>query len=341
MTAAGSALCLSCSEWCTRLLTASLQSLVLGGLVPLLLHCSRKSTPLKSLTILWHLCVIGGALSTFFAWGEGMLLLEWMLPLTLIYTLQTFRSRRRTVSFLLATLIMSGSLSFSLLLASGNVTEGNRLFLSQGCIWCHLSAEDSFSGLPNRLEARLTQEGKNVANPREWFYLHLYAPEASGDPCPPMPSLFRLQEKPLGAPSPWALPVRLPERLELVPSAEARHLANALLSLRTPGPHKASSKASPIRGEALFFSKCAACHGRNGLGDGVNYPPLTDRAWLTLPPAELRSLILNGKTGKIIVHGREWNSTMSSPGVASEQDAESVRLYLLQRFAPSDPPENQ
>lgn len=88
------------------------------------------------------------------------------------------------------------------------------------------------------------------------------------------------------------------------------------------------------RGESLFYAKCAACHGRNGLGDGVNYPPLTDITKYRDTPDELRQIIFNGKSGIITVHGREWNSMMRPPGISNEIDAKAVQLYLQRRFMP-------
>lgn len=87
------------------------------------------------------------------------------------------------------------------------------------------------------------------------------------------------------------------------------------------------------RGAALYAAKCAACHGKNGEGQALNYPPLQGSEWLTPSPNRpaLESIIKDGLQGPITVKGREWNSTMLPPGITAPDDIRSVIEYL-QRF---------
>lgn len=170
---------------------------------------------------------------------------------------------------------------------------------------------------------------------RERLYLHFYAPKlARNAQCPPISTFFVRKDKQPGEYSPWALPVKISDDEEIVPTARARALADFLLALRPPISTGNNRNDLIARGESLFYAKCAACHGRNGLGDEVNYPPLTDIAKYKNNLEELRHLILNGKSGVITVHGREWNSSMRPPGITGETDTEAVLLYLQERFMP-------
>ncbi len=75
------------------------------------------------------------------------------------------------------------------------------------------------------------------------------------------------------------------------------------------------------------------CHGRNGSGDAVNYPPLEGSEWLVEDDARLRDIIRNGLEGKIKVKGRDWDSVMLPPGVTKDDDAEAIIRYIQAEFA--------
>lgn len=87
------------------------------------------------------------------------------------------------------------------------------------------------------------------------------------------------------------------------------------------------------RGAALYAAKCAACHGKNGEGQALNYPPLQGSEWLTPSPERpsLESIIRDGLQGPITVKGQEWNSTMLPPGITAPDDIRAVMEYI-QRF---------
>ena len=89
---------------------------------------------------------------------------------------------------------------------------------------------------------------------------------------------------------------------------------------------RARAAAVMEKGRGVYLSKCAICHGNDGMGDKVTYPPLAGSEWLKeKPDAEIVKIILQGLTGPITVNGKEWNSTMLPPGVTNSRDLAFLR----------------
>lgn len=209
-----------------------------------------------------------------------------------------------------------------------------------------------------------------AAQVREWLALHLYNPREAQfkkpwTVCPAMPGLF--EERPVegNAPSTAALPVRMEQGRELVPSPRGERLLNYLASLRRVEPSvkrdrihsfpalahihpdyaahppavdmerlkKARAAAVMEKGRGVYLSKCAICHGNDGMGDKVTYPPLAGSEWLKeKPDAEIVKIILQGLTGPITVNGKEWDSTMLPPGVTDSRDLANLLTFLRRQF---------
>lgn len=211
---------------------------------------------------------------------------------------------------------------------------------------------------------------RRAAQVRDWLALHLYNPREAqfNKPwtvCPAMPGLF--EERPVegNAPSTAALPVRMKRGRELVPSPRGERLLNYLESLRRVEPSlkrdqihsfpalshihpdyaahppavdmerlkKARAAAVMEKGRGVYLSKCAICHGNDGMGDKVTYPPLAGSEWLReKPDAEIVKIILQGLTGPITVNGKEWDSTMLPPGVTDSRDLANLLTFLRRQF---------
>lgn len=230
-------------------------------------------------------------------------------------------------------------------------SDGAHVLAGRGCLLCHACGPvpsvtgqgPSLDGLMGRVQGKVSVEDRMVASPREWLYLHLYNP---GDrlwgkvrsTCPAMPGLFEWRDRPAQGRSPEALSVRVSEGKELVPSPAAVALVDFLSSLEGASggaeDAAASQQALLAKGKRLYLSKCAVCHGRNGAGDAVNYPPLEGSEWLVEDDARLRDIIRNGLEGKIKVKGREWDSLMQPPGVTRDEDAEAIIRYIQAEFSP-------
>lgn len=215
-------------------------------------------------------------------------------------------------------------------------------------------------------------EKLRAAAPDEWLMLHLYNPRAAvlGRPwsiCPSMSFLFEKRKIKGARPDPTALPVKTEEGYEIVPTRRAVELVDYLKTLkragmmaghgreyrylRVPWTHITKEYArdtpdideTPIaaarsaivmeKGKQIFLSKCSICHGANGKGDMINYPPLDGSEWIAVKePEVLAGIIRNGLTGPIEVNGKEWDSTMLPPGVVNAGELAPLMTYLLREF---------
>ncbi len=225
-------------------------------------------------------------------------------------------------------------------------------------------------------ENALTEQDELAAQPREWLALHLYHPAeqrlgVTWSICPAMTGVFETRRFSGSKPSADALPVRTEPGYEVVPTARGRHLLTYLESLYRPPltPKKGMEHLKPDtrhidaayvdhttahytaklaekraalalkKGRDIFLNKCSICHGRDGMGDKINYPPLKDSDWLKeKSDKELVDLILNGLSGPIVVNGRKWDSTMLPPGVTDARDIARLITFLRKHFVNVDRP---
>lgn len=86
-------------------------------------------------------------------------------------------------------------------------------------------------------------------------------------------------------------------------------------------------------GQALYAAKCAACHGKDGMGSPGDYPPLRGSEWLTDEPSRLPEIISQGLRGPIEVRGEAWDKTMLPPGISSPEQVQQLIEYLRREFA--------
>ncbi|MEE0764169.1 c-type cytochrome [Akkermansia sp.] len=219
-------------------------------------------------------------------------------------------------------------------------------------------------------EDAVSRSTRRAAQPQEWLALHLYNPRepqfrTPWSVCAAMPGVFEYRRIQGNAPSAGALPVLTEPGWELAPSSRGRHLLNYLSSLRRLEPErkrdagdsfaemshihpeyaahppvvdrerlkKARAAAVMEKGRSVYLSKCAICHGSDGMGDKVTYPPLAGSEWLKeKPAAEIVKIITEGLTGPITVAGKEWNSTMLPPGVTDPRDLADLLTFLRRHF---------
>jgi len=192
-----------------------------------------------------------------------------------------------------------------------------------------------------------------------WQLVHLYAPRTlvEGSMMPPYCNLFEVRK--IGRkPSPDAL--ILPPELavagrEIVPTPEAKELAEYLLSLHVdvplpdapvtpPGGSYATaggeSQAGPgedtmfARGRAVYGSLCGLCHGNYGLGKPGQVPPLADSEWVNAKGVQrLARISLAGLNGKIQAEGKDWNLSMAAMGAAlSDADLAAVLTFIRESW---------
>ena len=174
---------------------------------------------------------------------------------------------------------------------------------------------------------------------------------------PPYRYLFEVRK--IGRkPSPDAL--ILPPELalagrEIVPTPEAKELAEYLLSLHVdmplpdapvtpPGGSYASDggesqagsgeDAMFARGRAVYGSLCGLCHGNDGLGKPGQVPPLAGSEWVNARSVQrLARIALAGINGKIQAEGKDWNLSMAAMGAAlSDADLAAVLTFIRQSW---------
>ena len=84
------------------------------------------------------------------------------------------------------------------------------------------------------------------------------------------------------------------------------------------------------KGQSIY-SRCAACHQPNGLGNAnVGYPPLAGSEWvLNESPRWVIAIVLKGLRGPIEVKGETYNNVMAAQGAGlSDEDLANVITYV-------------
>lgn len=82
-------------------------------------------------------------------------------------------------------------------------------------------------------------------------------------------------------------------------------------------------------GQAIFVTKCAACHQATGLGSGP-YPPLAGNADVTAADTStIIGTVLNGRSGPIAVNGKTFSGAMPAwKDQLSNDDIAAVLSYV-------------
>jgi cytochrome c oxidase cbb3-type subunit 2 len=204
----------------------------------------------------------------------------------------------------------------------------------------------------------LADEGARLPD-INWQLVHLYAPRSlmEGSMMPPYRYLFEVRK--VGS-KPSLDALILPPELalagrEIVPTPEAKELAEYLLSLRVdvplpdapvtpPGGSSAfaggesqtetGDDAMLARGRVVYSSLCGVCHGSDGLGKPGQVPPLAGSEWVNAHDVQrVTRIALAGLNGKIQVESRDWNLSMSAMGAAlSDADLAAVLTFIRQSW---------
>ncbi len=101
-------------------------------------------------------------------------------------------------------------------------------------------------------------------------------------------------------------------------------------NIKDPDPVKDDlDRGKPVVASAVYSMYCAACHQRDGKGDGSRFPPLNESEWVNGDKNRLISVVLNGLSGPIKVKGQEYNDPMPAHGsfLSDDQIAE-VLTYI-------------
>jgi mono/diheme cytochrome c family protein len=83
-----------------------------------------------------------------------------------------------------------------------------------------------------------------------------------------------------------------------------------------------------LPGKEIYTDFCIQCHGANGKGDGVKFPPLDGSDWLTKKRKQSIHAVKFGQNGEIVVNKIKFNNTMPSMGLSNKEVAD-VMNYIM------------
>jgi mono/diheme cytochrome c family protein len=95
---------------------------------------------------------------------------------------------------------------------------------------------------------------------------------------------------------------------------------------------------SQADGQAVFSSRCAACHQANGRGLPGAFPPLAGSPFVAGDSARLVRLVLYGLTGPVTVEGSTFNGAMPAwKDQLSDAEVAAVLTYVRSHFGNQAP----
>jgi mono/diheme cytochrome c family protein len=81
-------------------------------------------------------------------------------------------------------------------------------------------------------------------------------------------------------------------------------------------------------GKEIYADFCMQCHGVNGKGDTINFPPLDGSDWLKKKRNQSVAAVKFGQSGEITVNKKKYNSSMPAMGL-SDQEVADVMNYIM------------
>lgn len=97
--------------------------------------------------------------------------------------------------------------------------------------------------------------------------------------------------------------------------------------------------ASMARGQKVYNEYCKTCHQATGQGLGTVYPPLAKSDYLVKTPMpQIIKEVVNGKSGKVKVNGKEYNGVMAPlPKKYTDEDIAGVLTYVYNSWGNKGP----
>ncbi len=90
---------------------------------------------------------------------------------------------------------------------------------------------------------------------------------------------------------------------------------------------------TPDDGEAIYNSRCLACHQADGQGVAGVFPPLTETEWVTGDKGVLIRLVLDGMMGPIEVQGMVYQGAMPPwKAFLSDEEVAALLTYIRQSW---------
>jgi len=96
--------------------------------------------------------------------------------------------------------------------------------------------------------------------------------------------------------------------------------------------HEINYQRYYVNGKGLYESHCQNCHGADGKGLKLLYPPLTEKAFLAKNKPDLACIIKFGMKGKLIIEGKEFDGSMPANNQLSDIDIAQIIVYISNSF---------
>ena len=108
-----------------------------------------------------------------------------------------------------------------------------------------------------------------------------------------------------------------------------------------PRPLTEQEQALFAKGEHVFATICAACHGPEGRGTTGQVPPLVGSARVVGPPNRLARILLHGLEGPLEHGGQTYSGMMPPAPLANDEEFAGVMTYIRRSWGheadPVDP----
>ncbi|MGK2860978.1 MAG: c-type cytochrome [Chitinophagaceae bacterium] len=85
-------------------------------------------------------------------------------------------------------------------------------------------------------------------------------------------------------------------------------------------------------GELIYQTYCAACHLKDGKGDGNRFPPLDSSVYVFGDKKRLINILLNGMQQPNTVKGKQYNGLMPAHHFLSDAELAQVLSFIRQNF---------
>ena len=96
-----------------------------------------------------------------------------------------------------------------------------------------------------------------------------------------------------------------------------------------------SCSRPPKKGELVYQTNCASCHGANGEGFRNLIPPLTDSNYLDNHSADFACIVGYGLDEEITVNGVKFNQPMAGLENLNTVEITNVANYVYERWSTS------
>lgn len=92
--------------------------------------------------------------------------------------------------------------------------------------------------------------------------------------------------------------------------------------------HIEASIKSQVLGKEIYTDFCIQCHGANGKGDAINFPPLAGTNRLEANRSQNIAVVKFGLSGEIVINKIKYNGNMPAMGLSNQEIAD-VMNYVM------------